>query len=70
VRAREISEMLGCPAEHLEFSYWFLREQKLIQRTDNNQFEITWQGVETFETMEANYGKKQPLTLPAPAQAV
>jgi len=70
LRAREISEMLGCPTEHLEFSYWFLREQKMIQRADNNQFEITWQGVEAFETMEANYGKKQPLTLPAPAQAV
>jgi len=70
VRAREISEMLGCPSEHLEFSFWFLREQKLIQRTDNNQYEITWHGVEAFEAQEANYGKKQPLTLPAPAQAV
>lgn len=69
MRAREIAEMLGCPAEHLDFSYWFLREQKLITRADNNQFEITWQGVEMFEAAEANYGKKQPLTLPAPAQA-
>jgi len=70
VRAREIAEMLGCPTEHLDFSFWFLREQKFIQRADNNQYEITWQGVEMFEGMEANYGKKQPLTLPAHAQAV
>ena len=69
VRGRELAEMLGCPAEHLDFSFWFLREQKLIQRSDNNHFEITWQGVETFEAQDANYGKKQPLTLPAPAQA-
>jgi len=68
VRGREICEMLVCPAEHLEFSLWVLREQKFIQRTDNNHFEITWHGVEAFEAMEANYGKKQPLTLPAPAQ--
>jgi hypothetical protein len=70
VRARELAEMLGCPTEHLDFSFWFLREQKMINRADNNQYEITVQGVEAFETMEANYGKKQPLTLPAPAQAV
>jgi uncharacterized protein YbaR (Trm112 family) len=69
MRGRELSDMLGCPAEHLDFSYWFLREQKLINRADNNQYEITWQGVEAFEASEANFGKKQPLTLPAPAQA-
>ena len=69
LRARELAEMLGCPAEHLDFSFWFLREQKQIQRADNNQFEITCLGVEAFEGMEANYGKKQPLPLPAPAHA-
>ena len=69
MRARELAEMLGCPAEHLDFSFWFMREQKLIQRADNNQFEITWQGVEAFEAQEASYTKKQPLPLPAPAQA-
>ena len=60
--------MLGCPMEHLEFSLWFLRERKFIVRADNNQFEITCSGVEAFEADEANYSKKAPLTLPAPAQ--
>jgi hypothetical protein len=69
LRGRDLVDMLGCPMEHLEFSIWFLKENKLLMRADNNQFEITWQGVEAFETAEANYGKKVPLTLPAPAQA-
>jgi hypothetical protein len=69
LRGREFAEMLGCPAEHLEFSLWFLRERKLIVRGDNNQFEITSNGVEAFESEEANYSKKTHLTLPAPAQA-
>lgn len=70
LRGRELSEMLGCPKEHLEFSLWFLRERKLILRGDNNLFEITSNGVEAFESEESNYSnKKAPLSLPAAAQA-
>jgi hypothetical protein len=69
MRGREFAEMLGCPIEHLEFSLWFLRERKLIVRGDNNQFEITCNGVEAFESEESNYAKKTHLTLPAPASA-
>jgi hypothetical protein len=67
MRGREFVELLGCPAEHLEFSLWFLRETKLILRADNNQFAITVQGVEAFEADESNYARKQHLKLPAPA---
>ena len=69
MRVREFAEMLGCPIEHLEFSLWFLRESKLILRSDNNQFEITCRGVETFEAEESTYSKKAHLTLPAAAEA-
>jgi hypothetical protein len=69
MRVREFAEMLGCPIEHLEFGLWFLRERKLIVRSDNNQFEITSNGVEAFESEESSYSKKAHLTLPAPAQA-
>ena len=66
MRARDLSEMLGCPIEHLEFSFWFLRESKLIQRiSDNHQYEITCKGVEAFESEESNYFSKAHLTLPA-----
>jgi hypothetical protein len=67
LRGRDFVEMLGCPAEHLEFALWFLKEQKLLQRADNNAYEITWQGVEAFESQEQAFSKKQPLPLPAPA---
>jgi hypothetical protein len=69
MRGREFVELLGCPAEHLEFSLWFLRETKLIVRGDNNQFAITIQGVEAFEADESHYARKQHLKLAAPASA-
>jgi DnaJ-domain-containing protein 1 len=67
MRARDFTEMLGCPIEHLEFAMWYLRENRLIHRSDNNRFEITYAGVEAFETEEASFANKKPfLTLPAP----
>ena len=69
MRARDFVEMLGCPLEHLEFSLWFLRENKLINRFDNNHFEITCQGVEAFEAEETTFGRKTLVQLPAPASA-
>jgi hypothetical protein len=67
MRARDFVEMLGCPLEHLEFSLWFLRENKLILRSDNNHFEITWHGVAAFEAEETTFGRKTLVQLPAPA---
>jgi hypothetical protein len=67
LRGRDFVEMLGCPAEHLEFALWFLKENKCLQRADNNAYEITIHGVETFEAEEQAFSKKQPLSLPTPA---
>lgn len=67
MRGRDFAEMLGCPLEHLEFSLWFLKENKLITRSDNNHFEITWQGVAAFEAEETTFGRKSLVQLPAPA---
>jgi len=49
----ELEEMLECAREHLEFSLWFLREKKLVSRSDNNRFEITCGGVEVVEAEES-----------------
>jgi len=68
MRAREFTDMLACPLEHLEFALWMLREQRLIIRSDNNHFEITWQGVQAFEAEQGDYAKKSLIALPAPAQ--
>jgi curved DNA-binding protein CbpA len=67
LRGRDFTEMLGCPLEHLDFSLWFLRDKRLIQRSDNNRFEITALGVETFEASEPNFSKRGYLQLPSPA---
>jgi hypothetical protein len=70
MRARDFAEMLGCPVEHLEFTFWFLRENKMIQRiSDNHQYEITVRGAEVFESEESNYFSKAHLTLPPVAEA-
>ncbi len=69
MRGREFAEMLGCPIEHLEFSFWFLREIKLISRADNNQYEITCHGVAAFEAEDATFSQKPVLTLPAASRA-
>jgi hypothetical protein len=69
LRGRDFAEMLGCPVEHLEFSFWFLREIKLITRADNNQYEITCHGVAAFEADEATFSQKPVLTLPAASRA-
>ncbi len=58
---RDFEEMLGCPREHLEFSLWFLKENKWIARSDNNKFEITWQGV---VVVEAEGSSTAPTPLP------
>ncbi len=68
MRTREFTQMLACPLEHLEFALWMLREQRLIVRSDNNQFEITWQGVQAFEAEQGDYAKKSLIALPAPSE--
>lgn len=67
MRGRDFADMLGCPIEHLEFSLWFLREQRCISRSDNNRFEITVHGVEVFEAEQSGFAKKALIALPAPA---
>jgi curved DNA-binding protein len=43
----QLERMIGCPAEHLEFHVWYLREKQFIQRLENGLFSITAHGVDT-----------------------
>jgi hypothetical protein len=70
MHGRNFAELLACPLEHLDFALWMLREQRLISRSDSNQFEITWQGVLAFEAEQGDFAKKALIALPAPAQSV
>jgi len=49
---RDFENLMGCPREHLEFSFWVLREGKLVTRGDNARYEITYQGVAAVEAEE------------------
>jgi curved DNA-binding protein CbpA len=42
----ELERVSGCPAEHLEFHLWYLREKGWIRRTENGAFAITVEGVD------------------------
>jgi hypothetical protein len=49
---RDFENLMGCPREHLEFSFWVLRENKMVSRGDNARYEITYQGVAAVEAEE------------------
>jgi len=51
---RDFENLMGCPREHLEFSFWVLRENKLVSRGDNARYEITYQGVAAVEAEETS----------------
>ncbi len=51
---RDFENLMGCPREHLEFSFWVLRENKLVTRGDNARYEITYQGVAAVEAQETS----------------
>ena len=42
----ELERLSGCPAEHLEFHLWYLKEKGWIKRTENGTFAITADGVD------------------------
>ena len=42
----DLERMLGCPAEHLEFHIWYLKEKGWVRRTENGTLAITVEGVD------------------------
>ncbi|PYS49683.1 MAG: molecular chaperone DnaJ [Acidobacteria bacterium] len=42
----QLEQLLGCPAEHLEFHMWYLRQKGWIERLDNGHLAITASGVD------------------------
>jgi curved DNA-binding protein CbpA len=41
-----LERLLGCPAEHLEFHIWYLKEKGWIAITESGMFAITAEGVD------------------------
>ncbi len=52
VSSHELEQVLGLEKEHLEFTFWYLREKGFATRTDNGRYLITAAGVEEFEEGE------------------
>ena len=43
---QELEVLLGCPAEHLEFHIWYLKEKAWIAKTETGTLAITVEGVD------------------------
>jgi len=41
-----LERMLGCPAEHVEFHLWYLKEKGWISRTNSGALAITAEGID------------------------
>jgi curved DNA-binding protein CbpA len=48
----QLEKLLACPAEHLEFHIWYLKEKKYVERTDQG-FAITADGIDYAEQSRA-----------------
>jgi hypothetical protein len=42
----ELERLLGCPAEHLKFHLWYLKEKGWIEKTETGTFAISAEGVD------------------------
>lgn len=49
----ELSELVGKPREHLEFTFWYLNQRKLVTRNDQSDLTITADGVDYLEQGQA-----------------
>jgi hypothetical protein len=57
----QLERLLGCPAKHLEFHMWYLREKGWVQRLENGMFAITAAGVDRVMEQEGMYLRRDRL---------
>jgi curved DNA-binding protein len=60
----QLENIMGSPAETLDFHIWYLKEKKLIQRTESGEFGITAEGVDKIESDGLLLRKDRLLTEP------
>jgi len=46
---QELEDLLAVPREHLEFTFWYLKENNWVARSDSNRYSITIAGVDQLE---------------------
>jgi curved DNA-binding protein CbpA len=64
----QIERLLGCPAEHLEFHLWYLRQKGWIERLDSGLFAITVNGIDRVVEGEALLLRRDRLLKPGPEE--
>ena len=42
----ELERLLGCPAEHLEFHIWYMKEKGWVAKTESGMLAITVEGID------------------------
>lgn len=58
----ELERLLGCPAEHLEFHFWYLKEKGWIATTESGTMAITVEGVDRVNIEHHANATKKLLT--------
>lgn len=57
----ELERLLGCPAKHLEFHLWYLREKGWVQRLESGLLAITADGVDRVMEQEGIFLRRDRL---------
>jgi hypothetical protein len=57
----QLERLLGCPAKHLEFHLWYLREKGWIERLENGMLAITASGVDRVMDQEGLFLRRDRL---------
>jgi hypothetical protein len=60
VTVPNLADAVGYLADDLQFAYWFLREQGLITRISNGNFQITVRGAAWVEDRELRASSDEP----------
>jgi curved DNA-binding protein len=55
----DLSQLMGHPREHLEFTIWYLVQRKLVTRDDQSALTITADGVDFVEHHQGASGKRR-----------
>jgi hypothetical protein len=59
----ELERLLGCPAEHLEFHIWYLKEKGWVAKTETGTLAITVAGVDQANALhQRQVGERKLLT--------
>jgi hypothetical protein len=58
----ELERLLGCPAEHLDFHLWYLKEKRWIEKTETGTLAITVEGVDHANSLHPHKPTSKLLT--------